>query len=159
MPLSVRERILQRIVALIGSINSGSVYEYALDLGDARVHRNRGVFGTDEIPAACIWDTDEEQRDNAIYGRSKRIMSIQIDTVTKIEIEATGSILGNTYAAEIEYAILHQYDAALNELIDGIECTGIAIAAVQPGSRAIGVTVSFNITFTTQRGDPFVVAK
>ncbi len=149
MSLPIREKILQKIIILLKAFEQNN----SLGFDGVTVLRNRSILNENEVPALCLWDNQAEYRDKN-YQTEQRVMPLKIDFLNVVNTSVDASQTANLYAAEIERHVM-QYDLEFQALIDSIACTGLEIGVLESGSTTLGVSLFFNVTFSTVKGDPY----
>lgn len=146
---SIREKIAQRLTVLAGNIQKANGYE--TDIGK-NTHRARRSFDEDDLPASSLWLGDETSERH--ISSKQQDMTISFDGHHQLVKGKTADAVCNMMIADLSKA-MEAYDAELYTLIDGIGYNGATPEYPEDGQDLCSVSVSFTVTYTTKRGDPY----
>jgi len=161
---TIRELIIQELVSRAAVIRSGGSPElYATDCGET-VYRARPKVDPGDVPCIVIWPRPEEAEN--IHGQVRHRMPVQIEGI---------AVFGQTEPSAISEQILGDlircftssawdrrravagspvtYLAPYAESI--IYQGGGADAYPEDGSKTVGASAQFQITYWTAIGDPY----
>jgi len=164
---TVREQIIQRIVAQLGQISREAGYSH--DIGTENIYRQESVIEQGKVPGMTIWELVERRERNQ-YGGTVKKLGIKIEGVVLVESGEHPAEVSNQLLGDIEKALIIG-DISLDELIDDIQDTSAEIITLpyarQPladtddvvhlplDRQLAGAIVSFEIAYTTEWGDPY----
>lgn len=164
---TIREQIIERIMAQLETINS--VNGYHNDIGPGHVYRQESVIEQGQTPAISIWELSELRERNS-YGGTVRILTVKVEAVVEVNGDKHPATVSNELLGDIEKALIIG-DTTLDELIDDIQDItaeilhqslnkkaqeGLAEITQLPIDRKLaGATIDFEIKYTTEWGDPY----
>lgn len=146
---SVREKIVQAVLTLTQSITKDNGYETDIGL---RMERARRSFSGSDLPGGSVWANGEaSERD---YELTQQVMDMAIDGHHGLVKNETPDVTANRIIADFRKAI-ETYDASLNALVSGIQYTQASPEYPDDGNSAVSVTVKYELSYDTVRGDPY----
>jgi hypothetical protein len=144
---SIREQIVQALFALLEGIVVASGYE--TDMGDNALRAKRSIAGA--LPAVSVFAGPEQSTRKS--SATQQVMEVSCDCHGNRSSEDDDIII-NRLLADVRKAV-ETYDATLAALVDGIHYTGAIPSYPEDGDGSISVSVRFELTYHTVRGDPY----
>lgn len=171
---TIREQIIERIIAQLESISTGNGYHNTIGAG--RVFRHEPMVAQCQAPAAVVWELAERRHRNQ-FGGTVRTLNIKVEAVIRVAEHEHPTSISNMLLADIERALIIS-DTSLDELVDDIQDIAADIdqtpimrhlANVEaseegdsaevipfPVNRSFAIaSVDFEIIYTTEWGDPY----
>jgi len=149
---TIREKIIGRIMDQLETITVSNGYNN--DIGSGNIYRQESIIEKGLIPAMSVWELSESRERNN-YGGTVRILTIKIEAIVPINGNKHPASVSNELLGDIEKALIIG-DVTLDELIDDIQ--DIAAEIIQLpiiDRRAAGASTDFEMTYTTEWGDPY----
>jgi len=154
MMKTIREQIIELIVARLETITTANGYENNIGVG--HVYREEAVIKQGIAPAISIWELSETRQRNS-YGGTVRVLRIKVEGVVVVNGDRHPATVSNQLLGDIERALI-LYDTSLDAFIDDIQDVAADIAQItslQGNTTLAGATVDFEIQYTTEWGDPY----
>lgn len=148
MPDSKREQIIQAIETRLQAITTANLYNFNIG---TNVFRVRQSFNDSELPVVTIWDIEETSEYK--YHKNTTTLDLKVSMHTLFGT-VNPSVQANKMLADLIQAMTDA-DTSLGGLADGIEYTGSDIAYPEDGALSVSVEASFNVKYTTVKGDPY----
>lgn len=148
---TIREQIIGRIIAQLEKITPDNGYENHIGFG--YVYRDKPVLQQDVAPAASVWELSESRRRNA-YGGTVRVLTLRVDGIVRVEAGEHPAARSNSLLGDIEKALIIG-DTTLDEFIDDIQDISAKITHLPPDRELAGASITFEIGYTTDWGDPY----
>ena len=145
---SIREKIVQSVLSLAQTITKDNGYETDIGL---HMERARRSFSGCDLPGGAVWANGEASARD--YASTQQVMDIAIDGHHELVKNETSDVTANRMLADFRKAV-ETYDSTLNALVSGIQYTQADPEYPDDGSSAVSVTVKYEITYDTARGDP-----
>lgn len=146
---SIREQIVQAVLSLTQSITKDNGYETDIGL---RMERARRSFSESDLPGGSVWANSEASARD--YESTQQALDVAIDGHHEVVKNETSDVTANRMIADFRKAI-ETYDSTLNALVSGIQYTQADPEYPDDGSSVVSVTVKYEITYDTVRGDPY----
>jgi len=159
---TVREQIIERIIAQLETITPDNGYDN--NIGPGNVYRQEPVTERNIVPALSVWEL-EETRERNQSGGTVRELVIRIEAIVAVSDDKHPAAVGNQLLGDVEKALI-MGDMSLDELIDDIQDVAATISRL-PSTynpeisylstkyKLAGATIDFEITYTTEWGDPY----
>lgn len=164
---TIRERIIERIIAQLETIAVFNGYEHNIGVG--HVYRQEAILERGLAPAAVVWELSETRKRNA-YGGTVRTLNVRIEGIVEVSEGKHPAVVSNELLGDIEKSLIIR-DTSLDELIDDIQDTAAEIVQFPVNRRfkdltsdilqlpidrqLAGAAVDFEIKYTTEWGDPY----
>ncbi len=174
---TIREQIIERIIAELESITPANGYHNNIGLG--HVYRQESVIEKNTIPAVSVWEISESRERNK-YGGTVRVLIVKVEAIVQVNGNKQPATVSNELLADIETALIMGGEAAnLDELIDDIQDIAAEIALMPADNdlspelshstpdivplpierKLAGASIDFEISYTTAWGDPYTVSQ
>lgn len=141
MTNTIRERIITAFTARAEPLSNQPV---------ARVRRS----STDiKDPFVTIWDGADNAQPSA-YSTQKMAMAIDLEYVFRPHVAINASVAANA-AIGVVIAAMMSGDTSLGGLADNLQLQAVSPVYPQDGSDIVAIQFSFEIMYTTKRGDPY----
>jgi len=152
MPMkTVRERIIERVMAQLETISRHNGYTH--DIGIGRVYRGLSCIEQGHPPAAAVWEL-AERRERNTYGGTVRTLLLKIEGLVACDSEQTAAAVANSLLGDFEKALMLS-DTTLDELNDDIQDVAAEIVYLDPGSGLAAAVIDFEIRYITEWGNPY----
>jgi len=168
---TIREQIIERIMAQLETITVSNGYNN--NIGSGHIYRQESIIEKGLIPAVSVWELSENRERNS-YGGTVRILTIKIEAIVPVNGNKHPVSVSNELLGDIEKALIIG-DVTLDELIDDIQDIAAEIIHLPEGRklthtpetmaeiiqlpiidrRMAGASTDFEITYTTEWGDPY----
>jgi hypothetical protein len=166
---TIREQIIERIIAQLETISTKNGYHN--NIGYGHVYRQESIIEKGSTPALSIWELSESRERNS-YGGTVRKLTIKVEGILEVNREKHPATVSNELLGDLEKALIIG-DTTLDELIDDIQDIaaevhqlpiggGLArvdmtteIAHLPIDRKLAGAAIDFEITYTTEWGDPY----
>jgi hypothetical protein len=168
---TIRERILERIIAQLETITT--INGYHSDIGKGTIYRQESVAEKGSTPAISVWELSENRERNS-YGGTVRTLTIKVEALIQVNGKQHSATVSNELLGDIEKALI-MGDTTLDEIIDDIQDIAAEIsqfpfeqaltcvtsensAQITPlpiDRKLAGATIDFAIKYTTEWGDPY----
>lgn len=151
---TIREQIIELIIAHLGTITTSNGYEN--NIGAGRVYREEAVIKQGIAPAISVWELSETRQRNS-YGGTVRTLRIKVEGVVEVSSDKHPATVSNQLLGDIERALILR-DTSLDAFIDDIQDVAAEtaqITSLQGNTTLAGATVDFEIQYTTEWGDPY----
>jgi hypothetical protein len=145
---TIREKVVQALVARLGNITLANGYNYALG---AAVKRCRQSYSEAEMPALTVWDRTETATMH--YQVMRIAMETDIDAVVGTTADGASTAAGKVIA-DIVKAVTGG-DSTLGGVADGILYNSAEPQYHEDGSEYVTVRVSLTLLFRHKAGDPY----
>lgn len=149
---SIRERIVQALLARLTAITANNGYHY--DVAAASVIRARARVTRvmeDDLPAIVLTDGAEvaERKYNAM------VVSMTVQCVLHVQpLSVNESIAGNRALADMIKAMTSG-DTTLGDLAEGIEYNSGEIQYPETGGDVMSALALFRVSYRMTKGDPY----
>ncbi|MDM8566021.1 hypothetical protein QUF74_10255 [Candidatus Halobeggiatoa sp. HSG11] len=164
---TIREQIIERIITQLETITRENGYDNEIGLGN--VYRQESVIEQNIVPALAVWELDEIRKRNQSGGTVRKLL-IRVEAIVAVNNEKHPAAVGNQLLGDVEKALI-MGDMSLDELIDDIQDIAATISRLPPDYMAsktdisylptnyklAGATIDFEITYTTEWGDPYTM--
>lgn len=162
---TVREKIIERIVTQLESIAVHNGYDN--EIGPGNVYRQESIFEKGKTPSAVIWELSESRERNR-YGGTVRLLTLRIECLVAVPENKHPATIANELLGDLEKSMI-MGNLTLDELIEDIQDVAAEILVPSPNRRIegreviylpidrqmAGAAVDFEITYTTEWGDPY----
>ncbi|MCU7836531.1 MAG: hypothetical protein KZQ83_14940 [gamma proteobacterium symbiont of Taylorina sp.] len=147
---SIREQIIQAIFVRLETITTANGYN--VSVAD-NANRAKAVLDEEDLPALSLWAGTETTTSE--YGADERKMVIDINTAMQVEDETiSDDAMTNQMIADIQKC-MGTHDTDVYNLIDGMKETNTEPIYRDTDSKILSVLVTYEITYTTVKGDPY----
>lgn len=140
---TIREQVVKAIIARLDSLT------------DSDVLRREQYEDAEEF--VCVWD-GEHQTEKSKYGKSHHTMQVVIeylkDKAPEPYSESANAMYGEVLSAVMKDATSTP-DPTLGGLAVSMMETGTLILTPDAGMKIIGCSVTLDVIFETENGDPF----
>ena len=148
---SIREQIIQAIFTRLETITVVNNYHFDVGLNANRAKPN---LDENEMPALSLWPGTESTSKQ--YSNTQRKMVIDIESFKLLEDETlTNDAITNQMMADIQKC-MGTYDVPIDGLIEGMQETNTEPIYPDSDSNIISVRVTYEITYMTVKGDPYL---
>jgi len=164
---TVREQIIERIVAQLETITINNGYHHTI--GPGNVQRQAPIIEQGKTPAATVWELSETRERNR-YGGTEKLLVIRVECLVQPANNKHPAVVSNELLGDIEKSLIIG-NVSLDELIDDIQDVAAEVLLPSPlmnrrlGGADIlqlpidrtlaGAAVEFEIKYTTEWGDPY----
>ena len=157
---TIREQIIERIIAQLETITVGN--GYSNDIGLGQVYRQESVLEKDQVPVAAVWELSETRERNR-YGGTVRKLIIRVESRVGTKEGKHPAEVSNELLGDIEKAMI-MGNVTLDELIDDIQDISSEISGSpsneeeltsQSNRKFSSAAIEFEIVYTTEWGDPY----
>ncbi|MEY3218811.1 MAG: hypothetical protein RIT27_168 [Pseudomonadota bacterium] len=151
---TVRERIIENIVAQLEAINTNNGYENTL--GNGRIYRGVPVIRRKyPPPVGSVWELPEKRERNQFGGTVNRLL-IRIDAMVETIIGRDPASTANGLLGDITKALMLS-DVASEPLIDDLQDVAAEIIYFEEEECALiaAVSIDFEIRYITEWGNPY----
>ncbi|MBE9562634.1 MAG: hypothetical protein IMF12_07215 [Proteobacteria bacterium] len=163
---TIREQIIERIIAQLETITEENGYDN--EIGPGNVYRQESVIEQNIVPALAVWELEEIRERNQSGGTIRKIL-IRVEAIVAVSSGEHPAAVGNQLLGDVEKALI-MGDMSLDELIDDIQDIAATISCLPPNDytapktdisylstdyKLAGATIDFEITYTTEWGDPY----
>lgn len=142
---SIRERVVQALVARLQGVNTDNGYSFS-----PTVYRAVRELLDTSLPAITVWDQAEETAPRG--GSLVQSMTVQVETMR----EADGgnfSVIGNQSIADIK-TVIFSADSTMGGIADGINLVSSSIEYPESGTSIVKTVTDIVIMYSEKRGDP-----
>lgn len=146
---SIREKIVQQLATMAAGISKVNGYQTDIGLSGGRARRS---FDEDELPAHSVWAGDSSPERSMSTSKVEMLVSFDGHHLP-VEGKSIDAVV-NMMEADLIKAI-ETYDENLYALIDGIAHSGTTPEYPDDGQSLCAISVSFTVSYTTKRGDPY----
>ena len=151
---TIREKIIERMIAQLETITKSNSYNS--NLGQGSIYRQESIIEKIEKgdnPALSVWELSEiRERNN--YGGTVRILTVKIEAIGEVKENKHPAMVSNELLGDIEKALI-MGDITLDELIDDIQDVAAEILPFDKEKKLAGASIDFEISYTTEWGDPY----
>lgn len=140
---TIREQVVKTIVARLDSLTTGDVYR-------REQYEDESVF-------VCVWD-GEHQTEKTQYGKSRHTMQVVIEYLKSDAAEPYAEAANAMYGEVVQKAfrdLSGTPDPTLGGLAVSMMETDTLILTPDSGMKIIGCSVTIDVIFETDNGDPF----
>lgn len=150
-PDSIRERIIQEIDAVLADLLIASGFN--CNCG-ANKERGRKSWEESDLPCLSLFPGVESAQRSA-YSGDTMVMPIKIDLLDNYSA-SNPSTIGERMLADVREIMRRARPVLLAGLVEDIQYKGGGIEDYpEQKTKTIGVTASFDITYSTKLGDPY----
>ncbi|MCK5877717.1 MAG: hypothetical protein KAG43_08780 [Candidatus Marithrix sp.] len=164
---TIREQIVERVIAQLETITKENGYNNEIGVGN--VYRQESVIEQNIVPALAVWELAETRERNKSGGTVRKLL-IRVEAIIAVENRKHPAAIGNQLLGDVERALI-MGDMSLDELIDDIQDIAATISRSPPdyttpkadisylssNYKLAGATIDFEITYTTEWGDPYTM--
>lgn len=151
---TIREQIVQRIVALLSGISTENGYNNNVP---GTIFRNRDVLDDIDFGESAVGVNEDEETRQATYSQQIRTLPISIifaKYVDNSEIPVEASRI----AGDLEkFTTLIESDTEIKELIRSVSVRSISVSAAAARTQIAACQITYDVVFATKRGDPYTV--
>ena len=151
---TVRERIIENIVAQLENINIINGYENTL--GEGRIYRGISVIRRKyPPPVGSIWELPEKRERNQFGGTIHRLL-IRIVAMVETAVGRDPASTANGLLGDITKALMLS-DIATEPLVDDLQDVAAEIVYFDDDELSLfaAVTLDFEIRYVTEWGNPY----
>jgi len=151
---TVRERIIETIVAQLENININNGYENTL--GEGRIYRGIPVIRRKyPPPVGSIWELPEKRERNQFGGTIHRLL-IRIEAMVEAAVGRDPASTANGLLGDITKALMLS-DIAAEPLVDDLQDVAAEIMYFDDDELSLfaAVSLDFEIRYVTEWGNPY----
>lgn len=151
---TIREQIIERMIAQLGTITQINGYEN--EIGPDCIYRECAIIEREIAPSMGIWELSESRERNR-FGGTVRVLVVRVEALVRVHAARHPAEISNGLLGDIERALILS-DMQLDELIDDIQDIAAEITHFPTDKQLAGATLDFEISYTTEWGNPYLQA-
>jgi len=142
MPTTIRDQILEAMLARLQTVNPSAKRQYIR------------ILDTD-LPAACLWD-GPETGGNVVCGKQSYSLTVGIAMGARLAVADNASVVANEMLGQLLVAMIGT-DPTLSGLADAVKYQTSVPNYPEPGGDfVVGIEAAFAVEYKTVLGNPYL---